>query len=66
MLIMFPCHFQDYRRQFDGHKPNLKRIHQLGDELVKDKRAKDTAHVTSVLTNVNMNWKALDDIQAKR
>ena len=51
---------------FDGHKPNLKRIHQLGDELVKDKKAKDTAHVTSVLTNVNMNWKALDDIQAKR
>ena len=57
---------QDLRRQVENHRPNLKRIKQLGDELLKDKKAKDTSHVTAILTNVDFNWKALEDMLAKR
>lgn len=50
----------------DAHGVNLNQVQQLGEELLKDPRAKDTSHVSAVLNNVNANWKAVEEAHAKR
>ena len=66
MSSRFVLFSQDLRRQIDNHRPPLKKIKQMGDELIKDTKAKDTSHVTAILTNVDINWKAFEDILVKR
>ncbi|XP_041483740.1 microtubule-actin cross-linking factor 1-like isoform X4 [Lytechinus variegatus] len=57
-LPEFGSKLQSVRKETDAHRPPLKKVHQLGDELIKDTKAKDTSYVTSVLSNVDANWKA--------
>ncbi len=52
----------DYTNQLEEHRPQYKLIHQLGEDIVKRTKAKDTSHVNAVLSNVDTNWKTTSDL----
>ncbi|XP_071485326.1 microtubule-actin cross-linking factor 1, isoforms 6/7-like [Diadema antillarum] len=56
----------DLSTQLDAHRPNFKLVHELGEEIVTQTKAKDTSYVNAVLANVDKNWKDLQDLLSLR
>ena len=58
--------FQAIKKEIDEHRPKHKKVHHLGEQLIRDPKANDASYVTAVLTNVDLNWRTLEEIWAKR
>ena len=54
------------KKEIDEHRSKHKKVHQLGEQLIRDPKANDASYVTAVLTNVDLNWRTLEEIWAKR
>lgn len=54
--------FQDAAAIFDQQQDQYQLVRELGEEIVKRSKAKDTSFVTGVLNNVDVNWKSLSDL----
>lgn len=53
---------QDASRQVESHRPQYQRTHQMAEEVIQDPVVKDASHVTSMMNNMDSNWRTLEDI----
>ncbi|PIK37945.1 putative nesprin-1 [Apostichopus japonicus] len=45
------------KQHVSDNKARHKKVHQLGENLLHDRKASDSSYVSAVLTNVDMNWR---------
>ncbi|PIK37946.1 putative nesprin-1, partial [Apostichopus japonicus] len=57
---------QQISQDTDNHKRQYQDVHELGDELLSHPKAGDVSFVAAVLTNLEQNWRALEDVLTKR
>ncbi|XP_071483778.1 microtubule-actin cross-linking factor 1, isoforms 6/7-like [Diadema antillarum] len=57
---------QNTQTQTDRNKPQYTEIHQLADELLKERRVSDPAALNLILQNLDDNWQDLQELLAFR
>ncbi|XP_033113685.1 microtubule-actin cross-linking factor 1-like [Anneissia japonica] len=57
---------KEIKKQMGENRLRLKRVHSIGDGMVRDSKAVDTSYITTVMRNVDLNWRSLDELLAKR
>lgn len=65
-LIFSSISLQQISQDTDNHKRQYQDVHELGDELLSHPKAGDVSFVAAVLTNLEQNWRALEDVLTKR